>query len=85
MQLTILYFARMREAVGRAREIVEPPATVKSLGQLRMWMISRGEPWSSAFFQVQPLRIALDLEVSGEDAILRDGAEVAFFPPVTGG
>jgi len=85
MQLTILYFARMREAVGRARVIVEPPASVRSLGQLRAWLISRGEPWSSAFSQVQPLRIALDQEVRNEDTNLRDGAEVAFFPPVTGG
>ena len=85
MQLTILYFARMREAMGRTREVVQLPPTVTSLGQLRGWLISRGEPWSSAFSHVQPLRAALDLVVSGDDAVLRDGAEVAFFPPVTGG
>jgi len=85
MKLTVLYFARMREAVGRSRDILEAPATVTNLGQLRSWLISRGEPWSSAFSQVQPLRIALDQVVSADDATLRDGAEVAFFPPVTGG
>jgi len=85
MQLTILYFARMREAVGKARETVEPPHTVRSVGQLRAWLISRGEPWSSAFSQVQPLRAALNQVVSTDEATLRDGAEVAFFPPVTGG
>ncbi len=85
MKLTILYFARMREAVGRSRDIIEPPGTVKDLGQLRTWLIARGEPWSSAFSQVQPLRIALDQVVCTDDATLRDGAEVAFFPPVTGG
>lgn len=85
MQLTILYFARMREAVGKARETVEPPDSVKSVGQLRAWLILRGEPWCSAFSQVQPLRTALDQVVSTDEATLRDGAEVAFFPPVTGG
>lgn len=85
MKLTVLYFARMREAVGRSRDIVEPPATVNNLAQLRGWLISRGEPWSSAFSQVQPLRAALDQVVCADDATLRDGAVVAFFPPVTGG
>ena len=85
MQLTILYFARMREAVGHMRETVEPPATVHSLGQLRAWLSSRGEPWSSAFSRVQPLRVALDQMVSDDETPLHDGAEVAFFPPVTGG
>jgi len=85
MRLTILYFARLREALGRAREIVEPPPAVTSVGQLRSWLVSRGEPWSSAFSLVQPVRIALDQVVSAEDAMLHDGAEVAFFPPVTGG
>ncbi|HYA75364.1 MAG TPA: MoaD/ThiS family protein [Burkholderiaceae bacterium] len=85
MRLTILYFARMREAVGRTRETVEPPPGVASVGELRTWMISRGEPWASAFAQVQPLRTALDLVVSADEAMLHDGAEVAYFPPVTGG
>ncbi|SPE24405.1 Molybdopterin converting factor subunit 1 [Burkholderiales bacterium] len=85
MQVTILYFARLREAVGRTREVVEPPATVTSVGQLRSWLVLRGEPWSSAFSMVQPIRIALDQVVSPDETRLHDGAEVAFFPPVTGG
>jgi sulfur-carrier protein len=85
MQLTILYFARLREAVGRAREQVAPPATVTNLGQLRSWLASRGEPWAGAFARVQPVRIALDQVVGTDETPVRDGAEVAFFPPVTGG
>jgi molybdopterin synthase sulfur carrier subunit len=85
MQLTILYFARLREAVGRARESVELPASVRTAGQLRAWLAGRGEPWAGAFAQVQPVRIALDQIVGGDETPLRDGAEVAFFPPVTGG
>jgi molybdopterin synthase sulfur carrier subunit len=85
MELDILYFARLREAVGRPRERVQVPAQVQTLGQLRAWLIGRGEPWASAFAQVQPVRIALDQTVASDAAALHEGAEVAFFPPVTGG
>lgn len=85
MQLRILYFARLREALGRSGESVTVPATVANLGQLRAWLIGRGEPWADAFARVQPVRIALDQVVGQDDTPLRDGAEVAFFPPVTGG
>jgi len=85
MRLTILYFARLREAVGLAREEVEAPDAVRSLGQLRAWLIGRGEPWSAAFTQVRPVRAAQDQVVGNDDTPLRAGAEIAFFPPVTGG
>ena len=49
MQITVLYFARLREALGLAREDVEPPASVTNLGQLRTWLGGRGEPWLALF------------------------------------
>jgi len=85
MRLTIVYFARLREALGMAREIVDAPAGVSSVGQLRSWVAGRGEPWKSAFAEVQPIRVAQDHELAADDTALRPGAEVAFFPPVTGG
>jgi molybdopterin synthase sulfur carrier subunit len=85
MRLTILYFARLREAVGVPGEVVEPPDSVQTLGQLRAWLAGRGEPWRGAFAQVQPVRAAQDHVVGGDDTALRAGAEIAFFPPVTGG
>jgi len=85
MELTILYFARLREELGLSRECVSPPAEICTLGQLRDWLISRGEPWAQAFALVQPVRIAQNQAVSADETLLRDGAEIAFFPPVTGG
>lgn len=85
MQVTVLYFARLREALGLGREQVDAPEGVRTMGQLRDWLVARGEPWSGAFAQVAPLRMAMDQEMVGADALLRAGAEVAFFPPVTGG
>jgi molybdopterin synthase sulfur carrier subunit len=85
MQLHLLYFARLREAVGRSGETVQVPPAVTNLGQLRAWLIARGEPWEQAFARVQPVRIALDQVLGRDDTPLHGGAEVAFFPPVTGG
>jgi molybdopterin synthase sulfur carrier subunit len=47
--------------------------------------MSRGSPWQEAFAQVRSIRVAVDQAMADDSAPLRDGAEVAFFPPVTGG
>ncbi len=85
MKLTILYFARLREAVGRDRDEVALPDAVTTVGDLRAWLIGRGPPWAGAFAEVTRVRAAVDQSMAGDDTPLRDGAEVAFFPPVTGG
>jgi molybdopterin synthase sulfur carrier subunit len=85
IELRLLYFARLREAMGLAHESVSAPAGVGTLGQLRAWLISRGEPWAGAFASVPAVRIAQDQVLGGDDTPLRNGAEIAFFPPVTGG
>jgi molybdopterin synthase sulfur carrier subunit len=85
MKIEVLYFARMREAMGRERETVEPGGEVRTLGELRAWLAGRGGPSEFAFASVRPLRAAIDRQLAKDEALLRDGAEVAFFPPVTGG
>jgi molybdopterin synthase sulfur carrier subunit len=85
MKCTVLYFAKLRESIGRDRDELELPAQVKTVGQLRDWLVARGAPYTAAFAEVKRVRAALDQRVATDDAPLRDGAEVAFFPPVTGG
>lgn len=85
MKVTVLYFARLREAVGRDREVLELPAEVATVGALRAWLIARGAPWAEAFTEIKRIRAAVAQEMAGDEAKLSDGAEVAFFPPVTGG
>lgn len=85
MKITVLYFARLREAVGRDREALELPADVTTVAQLRRWLIARGAPWSEAFTGMKRIRAAVGQRMAAEDTLLADGAEVAFFPPVTGG
>jgi molybdopterin synthase sulfur carrier subunit len=85
MKVTVLYFARLREAVGRDRETLELPAEVTTVGALRAWLIARGAPWSEAFTEIKRIRAAVAQEMARDDTRLSEDAEVAFFPPVTGG
>jgi len=85
MKVTVLYFARLREALHREREIVDVPASVATVTDLRAWLTARGEPWASAFVDVKRIRAAVDQSMAHEGTPLREGVEVAFFPPVTGG
>jgi len=81
-QLRVRYFASIREALGPG-EAVQTEAT--SLGQLRDELIARGGQHAQALARGKALRVALDQVMAEESVALRDGAEVAFFPPVTGG
>ncbi|UCG98728.1 MAG: molybdopterin converting factor subunit 1 [Burkholderiales bacterium] len=85
MKVTVLYFARLREAVGRDRETLELPAGVTTVGALRRWLVSRGAPWAGAFTEVKRIRAAVAQDMAADEVQLSDGVEVAFFPPVTGG
>lgn len=85
MKLTVLYFARLREALAREREEVEVPPEVTTVADLRAWLAGRGEPFADAFATIKRIRAAVDHTMAQEETRLRDGAEVAFFPPVTGG
>ena len=83
MNIRIRYFASIREAVGQAGEALSTRS--ETLGALRDELVARGEPYASALARSRPVRMALDQDMSDEGAALREGCEVAFFPPVTGG
>ncbi len=85
MRVTILYFASLREAVGTARESCELPDDVDTTRRLRDWLRSRGGVWETALGAGRNVRAAVDQRMTRDDAAIRDGAEIAFFPPVTGG
>ena len=83
MKLRVKYFASIREALGQGSETLQSDAT--TLAALRDELIARGEPYAGALARGKAVRMALDQAMCDESAALRDGAEVAFFPPVTGG
>lgn len=85
MTVTILYFARLREALGRSREELELPADVRDLAGLRRLLAARGGPWADALGGGTNIRAAVNQAMARGDEAVKGGDEIAFFPPVTGG
>jgi molybdopterin synthase sulfur carrier subunit len=83
MKIQLLYFAALRESFGMAGESLESDA--RTVDELRAELCSRGDVWAEKFAQGRNVRAALNKAMVDGDASLHDGAEVAFFPPVTGG
>lgn len=84
MAVTVKFFASVREAVGASSETLELPASVKTVGELRAHLAARGDAWQQALGS-PALRMACNQVMCSADSAVADGAEVAFFPPVTGG
>ncbi len=83
MTLRVLYFARLRERFGVAEETLSfPGGTVADLVAL---LRARGGAWAEELAPERSFRVAVDQVVVTPDTALREGAEVAIFPPVTGG
>ncbi len=83
--VTLLYFARLREALGTAREELALPESVIDVATLREALVSRGGAWAQELSQVKRIRTAVNQDMAAGDTPVNDGDEVAFFPPVTGG
>jgi sulfur-carrier protein len=83
MQITVRYFASIRESIGCGSETVDTAAA--TLAELRDQLIGRGAPYADVLARGRTVRVALNQVMQDENAVLSDGAEVAFFPPVTGG
>ncbi len=83
--MTLLYFAWVRQKIGRSEETLSLPAGVKTVSDLIAHLQERGAGYGDAFADLRRIRIAVNQDHSGFDAPLRDTDEVAFFPPVTGG
>lgn len=85
MMIKILYFARLREALGTASEDVALPGGVRDLAALRAMLAARGNAWATELGQNRSVRAAVNQSMAAGDTVIGDGDEVAFFPPVTGG
>jgi molybdopterin synthase sulfur carrier subunit len=85
MNVKLVYFAWVRERIGKGEEIVEPPAGVATVGDLINWLAGRGDEYAYAFENPKVIRAAINHAHVKPSTPLRDATEVAFFPPMTGG
>ncbi|MEA2991793.1 MAG: sulfur-carrier protein [Alphaproteobacteria bacterium] len=85
MTVKILYFAWVRERVGKADEEIDPPAGVATVGDLVAWLAKRGDEYAHAFDNPKVIRAAIDRNHVRPDTSIAGAKEIAFFPPMTGG
>lgn len=83
--MKILYFAWLREKIGAAEETVSPPAEIVTLADLMRWLAQLSPRHAAAFAETRGIRGAIDQEFAGPETSLGNAAEIAFFPPFTGG
>ena len=75
----------LRQKTGRGEEQLALPDDVKNISDLVAFLTKRGSGFADAFADPKRIRVAVNQEHTNFDAALKDGDEVAFFPPVTGG
>jgi molybdopterin synthase sulfur carrier subunit len=85
MKIHLRFFASIREALGVANEDIDLPTEIETIADLRTYLIDRGSPWAETLANEKVLRCALNQQMVKPDTKLQNDAEVAFFPPVTGG
>jgi sulfur-carrier protein len=85
MNIKILYFARIKEAVNYSTEEIDLPSDIATVVALKNYLSQRGENWANLFNGKQVVRAAINHNLVDDLAAIKAGDEVAFFPPVTGG
>ncbi len=83
--MKLVYFAWLKERLGIDEEVVELPDSVLTVRDLLDWLSGRGPEFSEALEKRSVIRVAVDQEHQPHEASIRGAAEIAIFPPVTGG
>ena len=83
--VTVLYFASIKEKLGLARESIELPSGIRDVEALAAALRTRGDVWADALRAGRNLKVAVNQSMTTPDTAIKDGDEIAFFPPVTGG
>jgi molybdopterin synthase sulfur carrier subunit len=83
--MKVLYFAWVRERIGKGEEMVEPPLSVRTVSDLIGWLSGRGEEYAYAFEKPTVIRAAIDRKHVKPETAISGAREIAFFPPMTGG
>ncbi|BCH33780.1 molybdopterin synthase sulfur carrier subunit [Mesorhizobium sp. L-8-10] len=81
----LIYFAWVRERIGKSDEEIDLPASVQTVADLLLWLKSRGEGYEAALEHPQVIRVAIDQEHVSHREPVAGAREIALFPPMTGG
>jgi molybdopterin synthase sulfur carrier subunit len=85
MTMKLIYFAWVRERIGKPEESVTLPEDVRTVADLLRWLKSRGEEYEHALQYPDVIRVAIDQEHATHDESVQGAREIALFPPMTGG
>lgn len=83
--MELLYFAWVRERTGTAAESIEIPAEIATVAELLDWLAARSPGHAAALADRSAIRVAMDQDFVGDQALIAGAREIAIFPPVTGG
>lgn len=83
--MKLLYFAWVREKIGKSEEEVAVPEGVSTIDELINWLEARGPEYAAAFENRATIKAAIDQNHAAPETPLKGASEIAFFPPVTGG
>ena len=83
--MKLLYFAWLRQKIGKAEEMLDPPASIVTVADLVAWRKERGPGYAEALKNPKLVRVSVNREYVPADFKLKPGDEVGLFPPVTGG
>jgi molybdopterin synthase sulfur carrier subunit len=85
MSVKLLYFAWVREKIGRSEEIIDLPGGIDTVADLVVWLKQRGPEYAEAFARPGVVRAAVDKQHVQPTSAIAGAREIALFPPVTGG
>lgn len=83
--MKFVYFAWVREKIGKAEEEILLPDTVKTISDVLIFLKGRDEAYADALDKAELIRVALDHVHKSHDALIAEAHEIALFPPMTGG
>jgi len=83
--MRILYFARLRQIIGRGQDDLAIPPDIKNIRELIDYLKAQDERIAEAFGDLRTLKVAINQKHVSHEATLEGATEIAFFPPVTGG
>jgi molybdopterin synthase sulfur carrier subunit len=83
--MNVVYFASVRQALGKSEETISMPATITTVAGLAAFLAAQGPAYAAVFTDTARLRVAVNQVHARFEDLVGDADEVAFFPPVTGG